>query len=122
MKVHVLVFTYAEKYEGSKTQCYIQGVFSSKELAENYKQKIIEDEIRRKMSEDPDFGHVWPENNRKIRNQQLQVVDFELKAEQESQPQEDVTQKLQNIADLHQKGVLTDEEFQKLKARFLAKL
>jgi multidrug resistance efflux pump len=41
----------------------------------------------------------------------------------QSQPQqEDVTQKLQKYADLHQKGILSDEEFQKLKADLLAKM
>ena len=42
---------------------------------------------------------------------------------QQSQPQqEDITQKLQKYADLHQKGILSDEEFQKLKANLLSKI
>lgn len=41
---------------------------------------------------------------------------------QQAPNQEDVTQKLQKLADLHQKGVLTDEEFQKLKMDLIAKL
>ena len=36
--------------------------------------------------------------------------------------QEDVTQKLQKLADLKKQGVLSDEEFQKLKMELLAKL
>ena len=36
--------------------------------------------------------------------------------------QEDVTQQLQKYADLHQKGILSDEEFQKLKADLLSKM
>jgi hypothetical protein len=44
-------------------------------------------------------------------------------SQSQSQPQqEDVTQKLQKYADLHQKGILSDEEFQKLKADLLAKM
>jgi hypothetical protein len=35
---------------------------------------------------------------------------------------DDLTEKLQKYADLYQKGVLTDVEFQKLKADLLAKL
>jgi hypothetical protein len=49
LKVYILVFTYAEKYEGSGTECYIEGVFSSEQLAEGYKQKLIEDEISRNL-------------------------------------------------------------------------
>jgi hypothetical protein len=40
-----------------------------------------------------------------------------------SQPkQEDVTEKLQKLGDLHQKGLLTDEEFSKLKMDLLSNL
>ena len=120
MEVHVLVFTYGEKYESGRTQCIIEGVFSSRNLAENYKQKLIEDDIRRRMSENPGFDY---DNTRKIRNQELKVIDFDVKEEQESQPQQDdVTQKLQKIVELHQKGMLTNEEFQSLKSRLIAKL
>jgi membrane protease subunit (stomatin/prohibitin family) len=40
----------------------------------------------------------------------------------QSSNQEDLTEKLQKYADLHQKGLLTDEEFQKLKSGLIAKL
>jgi TolA-binding protein len=40
----------------------------------------------------------------------------------QSSNQEDLTEKLQKYADLHQRGLLTDEEFQKLKAALIAKL
>lgn len=36
--------------------------------------------------------------------------------------QEDVTQKLQKLADLKKQGILSEEEFQKLKMELLAKL
>jgi Short C-terminal domain len=41
---------------------------------------------------------------------------------QQSSGQEDVTQKLQKLADLKKQGILSDEEFQKLKMDLLAKL
>jgi membrane protease subunit (stomatin/prohibitin family) len=42
---------------------------------------------------------------------------------QQAQPQqEDITQKLQKLADLHKQGILSDEEFQKMKADLIAKL
>jgi len=46
------------------------------------------------------------------------------KAQQSQKPsgQEDVTQKLQKLADLKKQGILSEEEFQKLKMELLAKL
>jgi len=42
---------------------------------------------------------------------------------QQAQPQqEDVTQKLLKLADLHKQGILSDEEFQKMKTALIAKL
>lgn len=41
---------------------------------------------------------------------------------QQKSDQEDVTQKLQKLADLKKQGILTDEEFQKLKMELLAKI
>ena len=45
-------------------------------------------------------------------------------AQQSQKPsgQEDVTQKLQKLADLKKQGILSEEEFQKLKMELLAKL
>ena len=40
---------------------------------------------------------------------------------QQSSGQEDITQKLKKLADLKQQGILTEEEFQKLKTDLLAK-
>ena len=51
----------------------------------------------------------------------LQQQKFQQTQQPQSQ-QEDVTQKLQKYADLHQKGILSDEEFQKLKADLLSKI
>ena len=42
---------------------------------------------------------------------------------QQAQPQqEDITQKLQKLADLHKQGILSDEEFKKMKTDLIAKL
>ena len=43
-------------------------------------------------------------------------------AKSQSSGQEDVTQKLQKLADLKNQGILSEEEFQKLKMELLAKL
>jgi multidrug resistance efflux pump len=63
--------------------------------------------------------------------QQIEALQRQIEALQrqqqqpqpQSQPQqEDVTQQLQKYADLYQKGILSDEEFQKLKADLLTKI
>jgi putative oligomerization/nucleic acid binding protein len=61
-----------------------------------------------------------------LKAEQQRQID-ELKQQQQSKPQqpsgqEDITQKLQKLADLHKQGILSDEEFQKTKAELLAKL
>jgi multidrug resistance efflux pump len=43
-------------------------------------------------------------------------------SQNQPQQQEDPTQKLKKYADLKQQGVITDEEFQKLKADLLSKM
>ena len=48
----------------------------------------------------------------------LQHQQKQLSGHQQTSSQEDVTTKLQKLADLHQKGILTDEEFSKLKNGF----
>jgi hypothetical protein len=62
---------------------------------------------------------------RQIEAQQRQIEALQQQKFQkpQSQPQqEDITQKLQKFADLHQKGLLTDDEFRKLKADLLSKI
>jgi type II secretory pathway pseudopilin PulG len=56
--------------------------------------------------------------------QQAQKEQQSQQAQQKAaQPQqEDITQKLEKLADLHKQGILTDEEFQKMKADLIAKL
>ena len=51
----------------------------------------------------------------------LQQQKFQQTQQPQSQ-QEDIQAKLLKYADLHQKGVLTDEEFQRLKADLLSKI
>ena len=41
---------------------------------------------------------------------------------QQASPQEDVTENIQKLGDLHQKGLLTDEEFAKMKMQLLSQL
>lgn len=74
--------------------------------------------------EQQDAAHQQEINQLKA-DQQRQID--ELKQQQQPKPQqpsgqEDVTQKLQKLADLHKQGILSDEEFQKTKAELLAKL
>ena len=65
-------------------------------------------------------------SQQQIEAQQKQIEALQQQKQQpQSQPQsqqEDVTQKLQKYADLHQKGILSDEEFEKLKADLLSKM
>ena len=51
----------------------------------------------------------------------LQQQKFQQTQQPQSQ-QEDIQAKLLKYADLHQKGVLSDEEFQKLKADLLSRI
>jgi hypothetical protein len=74
--------------------------------------------------EQQDAAHQQEINQLKA-DQQRQID--ELKQQQQSKPQqpsgqEDVTQKLQKLADLHKQGILSDEEFQKMKTELIAKL
>jgi multidrug resistance efflux pump len=51
-----------------------------------------------------------------------QQIDAQQKQLEAMQQQEDPTQKLKKYADLKQQGVITEEEFQKLKADLLSKM
>lgn len=56
-------------------------------------------------------------------SQQAQQAKAQQAPPQQAQPQqEDITQKLQKLADLHKQGILSDEEFQKMKTDLIAKL
>jgi len=62
----------------------------------------------------------------RLKAEQQRQIDELKQQQQQSKPQqpcqEDVTQKLQKLADLKKQGILSDEEFQKLKMELLAKL
>ena len=53
---------------------------------------------------------------------QLEAMQQQKQQPQPQQQQEDPTQKLKKYADLKQQGVITEEEFQKLKADLLSKM
>ena len=54
--------------------------------------------------------------------EQLRQQNAQQGQSKQSSGQEDVTQKLQKLADLHKQGILSDEEFQKAKMDLLAKM
>ena len=53
---------------------------------------------------------------------QLEALKQQKQQPQPQQQQEDPTQKLKKYADLKQQGVITEQEFQKLKADLLSKM
>lgn len=55
-------------------------------------------------------------------SQQAQAQPQQAQPQQTQPQQEDITQKLQKLADLHKQGILSDEEFQKMKTDLIAKL
>jgi Short C-terminal domain len=60
---------------------------------------------------------------RQIEAQQREIEALKQQQKQHPQPQqEDLTQKLKKYGDLKQQGILTEEEFQKLKADLLSKM
>jgi multidrug resistance efflux pump len=57
-----------------------------------------------------------------IEAQQRQIEGLQQQKQQPQSQQEDVTQKLLKYAELKKQGVLSEEEFQKLKADLLSKM
>jgi multidrug resistance efflux pump len=57
-----------------------------------------------------------------IEAQQRQIEGLQQQKQNPQSQQEDLTQKLKKYADLKQQGVITDEEFQKLKANLLSQM
>jgi hypothetical protein len=59
----------------------------------------------------------------RLKNQQAQSAQQpQYQPQQYSNDQVDVTQQLQKFAELHQKGALTDSEFQQLKMKLLSQM
>jgi Short C-terminal domain len=71
-------------------------------------------------------SHMATKRTEAAMSQQAQAPPQQAPPQQappQAQPQqEDITQKLQKLADLHKQGILSDEEFQKMKADLIAKL
>jgi multidrug resistance efflux pump len=62
------------------------------------------------------------QSQRQIEAQQRQLEALQQGQTQQKPRQEDLTKKLEKYADLRQKGLLTEEEFQKLKADLLSQM
>jgi len=63
------------------------------------------------------------QKQQQIDAQQRQLEAMQQQKQQSPQPQqEDLTQKLKKYGDLKQQGLITEEEFQKLKADLLSKM
>ena len=74
-------------------------------------------------AEQQDAAHQKEMDQLKAEQQkQIDQLKQDQSKPQQSSGQEDVTQKLQKLADLKKQGILSDEEFQKLKMELLAKL
>ena len=82
---------------------------------------------RRRASAEMDQQAQSYEAQQRQAQQQIEAQQRQLEAlqqqKQQSQPQhEDPTQKLKKFADLKQQGIITEEEFQKLKTDLLSKI
>jgi len=85
---------------------------------------------RRRASYEMDQQAQAYETQQQQAQQQIEAQQRQIEALQRQQTQhhpqppqhEDLTEKLKKYADLKQQGILTEEEFQKLKADLLSKL
>jgi hypothetical protein len=82
---------------------------------------------RRRMGNEMDQQSQMYEAQQQQAQQQIEAQQRQIEAlqQQKQQPQpqhEDPTQKLLKYADLKQKGLITDGEYQKLKADLLSKI
>ena len=82
---------------------------------------------RRRASAEMDQQAQSYEAQQRQAQQQIEAQQRQLEAlqQQKQQPQpqhEDPTQKLKKYADLKQQGIITEEEFQKLKTDLLSKI
>ena len=69
-----------------------------------------------------EMNQLNAQHEREMAQMQQQMKQQNAQQGQKPSGQEDVTQKLQKLADLKKQGILSDEEFQKLKMELLAKL
>jgi len=73
------------------------------------------------------YDSQMQESQRQIEAQQRQIEALQQQKQQQPQPQaqaqqEDHFQKLKKYGELRQQGIITEEEFQKLKADLLSKI
>jgi multidrug resistance efflux pump len=70
------------------------------------------------------YENQLDQSQRQIEAQQRQIEALQQQNNNKFQqpPHEDITQKLQKYSDLKQKGLLTEEEFQKLKMNLLSQM
>ena len=68
------------------------------------------------------FNAQQEQAQRQIEAQQKQIEALQRQKQNEPPQHEDLTEKLKKYADLKQQGLLTEEEFQKLKANLLSKI
>jgi multidrug resistance efflux pump len=69
------------------------------------------------------FDSQMDQSQRQIEAQQRQIEMLQQQKQQQPQPQqEDHFQKLKKYGELRQQGIITEEEFQKLKADLLSKM
>jgi multidrug resistance efflux pump len=69
------------------------------------------------------FDSQMDQAQRQIEAQQRQIETLQQQKQQQPQSQqEDLTQKLKKYGELRQQGIITEEEFQKLKAGLLSKM
>jgi multidrug resistance efflux pump len=68
------------------------------------------------------FDAQQEQAQRQIEAQQRQIEALQQQKQNAPPQQEDPTQKLKKYADLKQQGIITEEEFQKLKADLLSKI
>jgi hypothetical protein len=57
-----------------------------------------------------------------MQQQQQEIERLKQQQQQPASSQVDVTEKIQKLGDLHQKGLLTDEEFAKMKMQLLSQM
>jgi multidrug resistance efflux pump len=68
------------------------------------------------------FDAQMSQAQRQIEAQQRQIEALQQQKQKPQPQQEDFTQKLKKYADLKQQGIISEEEFQKLKADLLSKI
>ena len=62
------------------------------------------------------------QSQRQLEEQRRQIEALQQQKQHPQQQQEDLTQKLKKYGELKQQGLITEEEFQKLKADLLSKI